>query len=63
MFLITELAREFGLSRSTLLYYNRIGLLRPAGRSMAGYRLYSTKDRDTLALILARDFEDAFGQT
>lgn len=51
MFHITELARHFGLSRSTLLYYDRIGLLTPSGRSEAGYRLYSTDDRDRLATI------------
>lgn len=48
---ITELARMFGLSRSTLLYYDRIGLLKPSGRSEAGYRLYSQEDRDRLAAI------------
>jgi len=51
MLLITELARHFGLSRSTLLYYDRIGLLTPSGRSEAGYRLYSPDDRDRLATI------------
>lgn len=51
MFKITELARKFGLSRSTLLYYDHIGLLKPSGRSEVGYRLYSTKDRDRLATI------------
>lgn len=51
MFRITELARKFGLSRSTLLYYDHIGLLTPAGRSEAGYRLYSAGDRDRLASI------------
>jgi DNA-binding transcriptional MerR regulator len=51
MFRITELARSFGLSRSTLLYYDRIGLLKPSGRSEAGYRLYSATDRDRLATI------------
>lgn len=51
MFQITELARKFGLSRSTLLYYDRIGLLTPSERSMAGYRLYSLKDLDRLAII------------
>lgn len=51
MFLITELARQFGLSRSTLLYYASIGLLTPSGRSEAGYRLYSQGDRDKLAAI------------
>jgi len=50
---ITELARSFGLSRSTLLYYDRIGLLRPSGRSEAGYRLYAAKDRERLAAIVS----------
>ena len=51
MFQVTELAQTFGLSRSTLLYYDRIGLLTPSGRSEAGYRLYSPDDRDRLATI------------
>lgn len=51
MFRITELARKFGLSRSTLLYYDHIGLLTPSERSEAGYRLYSQNDRDMLATI------------
>lgn len=51
MYRITELARYFGLSRSTLLYYNKIGLLAPSKRSTAGYRLYSSEDRDRLAMI------------
>jgi len=41
---ISKLARAFGLSRSALLYYDRIGLLKPSGRTGAGYRCYSTKD-------------------
>jgi len=51
MFRISELARHFGLSRSTLLYYDRIGLLSPSGRSAAGYRLYSTDDKEKLAAV------------
>jgi DNA-binding transcriptional MerR regulator len=38
---ISALAKESGLSRSALLYYDRLGLLKPPGRSRAGYRLYS----------------------
>lgn len=53
MYRITQLARQFGLSRSTLLYYDQIGLLSPSGRSEAGYRLYSTSDRDRLAAIVS----------
>lgn len=51
MYRISELARHFGFSRSTLLYYDRIGLLSPSGRSEAGYRLYSKDDREKLASI------------
>jgi DNA-binding transcriptional MerR regulator len=51
MFRISALARQFGLSRSTLLYYDRIGLLSPSGRSEAGYRLYSRADRERLEAI------------
>ena len=51
MYRITQLARLFGLSRSTLLYYDRVGLLQPSGRSEAGYRCYSAADKDRLATI------------
>ena len=47
-----RLARRCGLSRSTLLYYDRIGLLRPSGRSDAGYRLYAEADLARLERIL-----------
>jgi MerR family transcriptional regulator, thiopeptide resistance regulator len=53
MFRIGQLARQFGLSRSTLLYYDRIGLLSPSGRSGAEYRLYSPEDRKRLESICA----------
>lgn len=51
MYRITALARQFGLSRSTLLYYDRIGLLTPTGRSDANYRHYSAVDRERLESI------------
>lgn len=44
MLTIGQLARRFGLSRSTLLYYDSIGLLSPSSRSPANYRLYSAAD-------------------
>lgn len=53
MYRISELAGQFGLSRSTLLYYDRIGLLKPSGRSDANYRRYSAADRDRLESICA----------
>lgn len=51
MLTIGTLARRAHLSRSTLLYYSRIGLLRPRGRSRSNYRLYSTADEERLAQI------------
>ena len=46
-----ESRKRFGLSRSTLLYYDRIGLLRPSGRTRAEYRQYSEKDVGRLEQI------------
>jgi len=51
MYKIAELGKLFGLSRSTLLYYDRIGLLSPSARSGKGYRLYSEADRERLEAI------------
>lgn len=48
---ISELARLFGLSRSTLLYYDRIGLLQASNRTASGYRQYTQKDCDRLERI------------
>jgi DNA-binding transcriptional MerR regulator len=50
-FSISQLAGRFGLSRSALLYYDRIGLLAPSGRSTAGYRYYTGADRLRLERI------------
>ena len=41
---IGALIKRFKLSRSTLLYYDKIGLLTPSARSDAGYRLYTDND-------------------
>ena len=48
---ITELARIFGLSRSTLLHYDRIGLLFAADRSRSDYRIYTEPERRRLERI------------
>jgi len=48
---ISALARSSGLSRSSLLYYHRLGLLRPTARSAANYRLYSGPDVQRLEQI------------
>jgi len=48
---IGQLGKKHGLSRSTLLYYDRIGLLRPGGRLDNGYRHYSKADDRRLRQI------------
>lgn len=48
---VSHLGRRFGLSRSALLYYDRIGLLSPSGRSRAGYRVYDERDAKRLEAI------------
>jgi MerR family transcriptional regulator, thiopeptide resistance regulator len=45
---IGELSHRTGLSRSALLYYHRLGLLRAGRRSEANYRLYSPADVERL---------------
>jgi DNA-binding transcriptional MerR regulator len=49
---ISRLARRFGLARSTLLYYDRIGLLRTSRHSPAGYRLYGPDAIERLSRIV-----------
>lgn len=51
MLTIGKLAKTVGLSRSTLLYYDRLGLLRPSGHLKGEYRLYSQKDATRLERI------------
>jgi DNA-binding transcriptional MerR regulator len=48
---VTRLARECKLSRSTILYYEAIGLLRPPRRSAGNYRVYGEKDLERLRQI------------
>jgi len=51
MFSISIVGKKFGLSRSTLLYYDRLNLVRPTYRTSAGYRLYSAEDETRLKQI------------
>src|SRR4051794_15012373 len=51
MYSISALARTMSLSRSTLLYYDSIGLLRASRRTRSNYRQYSEADRERLATI------------
>jgi len=51
MVTISCLAKAVGLSRSTLLYYDRLGLLKASDRSRTGYRLYTDADKKRLEAI------------
>ncbi len=51
MYTIGRLAKKFNLSRSTLLYYDSMGLLKPSSRSQGEYRLYSEADANRLEQI------------
>ncbi len=44
MWTVSQLARRCSLSRSTLLYYESIGLLKPAARSTGNYRRYGEQE-------------------
>ena len=48
---VGELGQRAGLARSTLLYYDRLGLLSPSGRSGSNYRLYRPADLEKLKEI------------
>jgi DNA-binding transcriptional MerR regulator len=48
---IGQVGRLSGLSRSTLLYYHRLGILRPVNRSGGNYRLYSSADVERLQQV------------
>lgn len=50
--LISEVARIYGVSRPTLIYYDKIGLLVPSHDQLTGYRYYFIDDTEKLELIL-----------
>jgi DNA-binding transcriptional MerR regulator len=51
MLTVSRLAKSCNLSRSTVLYYESIGLLTRPRRSEGNYRVYSTRDLDRLRQI------------
>lgn len=56
LYAISEMAHLFGLSRQTLIYYDRIGLFKPARVNEEGYRFYAPTQIPVLRLIcLLRD--------
>lgn len=58
MMTVREVSRLTGVSVRALQYYDRIGLLRPAQYTDAGYRLYDGKALETLQqIMLFRELE------
>src|SRR5579862_6433471 len=51
MLSVSQIAKKFGLSRTTILYYESCGLLKPALRTRADYRLYGDKETRVLEQI------------
>ncbi|MCF6735371.1 MerR family transcriptional regulator [Blastococcus sp. KM273129] len=49
---VGEVAALAGVTVRTLHHYDRIGLLRPSGRTSAGYRRYAPADLDRLHQVL-----------
>lgn len=52
MLTVNEVSRLSGVSIRTLQYYDRIGLLKPAEYTAAGYRLYGDEELERLQQIL-----------
>lgn len=48
---IGEVARRAGVSRRTVDFYTRMGLLEPAERSVGNYRLYPPESVDRIHLV------------
>ena len=57
MWTVTKLARGAGLSRTALLYYESIGLMRKPVRTRGNYRSYG--ERDLARLLEIRAYRDA----
>lgn len=51
-----EFAKRAGVTVRALHHYDRLGLLKPSGRTGAGYRLYSDRDFARLEQIVALKF-------
>ena len=51
-----EFAKRAGVTIRALHHYDRLGLLKPSGRTTAGYRVYSDRDFARLEQIVALKF-------
>jgi DNA-binding transcriptional MerR regulator len=47
-----KLAAKYGVSRTALLYYEKLGLIQPSVRGENGYRLYGEEDDSRLRQVL-----------
>jgi MerR family transcriptional regulator, repressor of the yfmOP operon len=52
-FKIDDVAKETGLTKRTIRYYEEIGLIKPPKRSEKGTRLYSEEDIEQLKKVIA----------
>jgi DNA-binding transcriptional MerR regulator len=52
----SEFAKLAGVTVRTLHHYDRLGLLRPHGRTEAGYRLYGRRELERLQQIVTLKF-------
>lgn len=55
-YLAQEFAKRAGVTVRALHHYDRLGLLKPSGRTAAGYRVYSDRDFARLEQIVALKF-------
>lgn len=53
MLSIKQFCEKLAVSRTTVLYYEREGLITPATRTESGYRQYGDKELEKFKTILA----------
>ncbi|MEO9496829.1 MerR family transcriptional regulator [Vibrio splendidus] len=53
MLSIKQFCEQLGVSRTTVLYYERQGLIEPTSRTSSGYRLYGERELEKFRSILA----------
>lgn len=53
MLTISQLAKKYKLSRSSILYYEKVGLLKPKFFADNGYRWYGVDEEERLKLIVS----------
>ncbi len=56
MYRVSDFAEKAGVTVRTLHHYDRLGLLKPSGRTEAGYRLYGERDFARLQQIVTLKF-------